>query len=159
MLHVISNKMAEFKSPGPSISPFTRRLKYIALNLTNDDFSTLKLVVQSDDILKKQVLDELKNPQDLLRILQGRSLIHRGNTQLLFCLLEEIGRKDLAKLLVEPDICSDGVEESPTVPEDNTCTSSQMSVDDIDDDEIIMSSQGSISDEEKLMLKKMSDCE
>ncbi|XP_061182127.1 uncharacterized protein LOC133190484 [Saccostrea echinata] len=163
MLHVMAHstsRMAEVvsvHSPGPSthasISPFSRSLKMISQQLTVEDFSTLKLILQSENLLKKQTLDNLKNPQELLRVLLGRHLVSQENTSLLESHLKEIGRIDLAKLLPSIELCQDGDECLPD--ENSNSQNSQMSID--EDDDEIMSSQSSISDEEKLMLKKVSE--
>lgn len=175
MLHVLTHAfgMAEI-SVRPSrstltISPYTRTLKNIATNLTPEDLSSIKLILQSENWFKKKTLDELKNPQELLRVLQGRSLLSREDHTFLSTLLKEIHRKDLAKMLQNDgsDLCQDGGPKK-TAPEEDTGGSqplSQMSIDDEyddDDNEVIMSSQSSLSDEEKLQvlnIKKVSDCQ
>lgn len=171
MFHVLANGMEEksVRAPGLTISPYTKWLKKIASNLTSEDLSSMKLILQSENWFKKKTLDELKNPQELIRVLQGRSLISRENLGFLSTLLEEIHRKDLAKMLQSDgsDLCQDGVPQknAPTEDTGGSQPLSQMSVDedfDSDDNEVIMSSQSSISDEEKLQvlnLKKVSDCQ
>lgn len=172
MLHVLSHGMAEISVRSSrltlTISPYTRTLKTIASNLTPEDLSSIKLILQSENWFKKKTLDELKNPQELLRVLQGRGLISKGKQSFLSTLLTEIHRKDLAKMLQSDasDLSPDG-DFTKTAPEENTGGSqplSQMSVDEYDDDdnEVIMSSQSSLSDEEKLQVlnvKKVSDCQ
>ncbi|XP_062617888.1 uncharacterized protein LOC134279497 [Saccostrea cucullata] len=167
MLHVMANstsRMAEVTSvhsPGSSshssiLSPFSKSLKSISQQLTSDDFSTLKLILQSENLLKKQTLDNLKNPQELLRVLLGRHLVSQENTSLLESHLKEIGRSDLAKLLPSAELCQDGNE----CLQDGYSNSqnSQMSIDDEEeDDDEIMLSQNSLSDEEKLLLKKVAE--
>lgn len=151
-----------------TISPYTRTLKNIAIHLTQEEFSSIKLILQSENWFKKKTLDELKNPQELIRLLQGRSLISTEDLGFLSTLLKEIHRKDLAKMLQSngSDLCQDG-DLKKTAREEDTGGSqplSQMSVDEYDDDdnEVIMSSQSSLSDEEKLQvlnIKKVSDCQ
>lgn len=175
MLHVLSHGMAEVHVPVRSsrstltISPYTRTLKNIASHLTLEDLSSIKLILQTENWFKKKTLDELKNPQELIRLLQGRSLISTEDSHFLSTLLKEIHRKDLAKMLQSDvsDLCRDGDPKMKTAPEEDTAGSqplSQMSVDecDEDDNEVIMSSQSSLSDEEKLQvlnIKKVSDCQ
>lgn len=175
MLHVLSHGMAEVHVPVRSsrstltISPYTRTLKNIASHLTLEDLSSIKLILQSENWFKKKTLDELKNPQELIRLLQGRSLISNEDLGFLSTLLKEIHRKDLAKMLQSDmsDLCGDGDPKMKTAPGEDTGGSqplSQMSVDeyDEDDNEVIMSSQSSLSDEEKLQvlnIKKVSDCQ
>lgn len=173
MLHVLSHGMAEVYVRSSrstlTISPYTRTLKNIAICLTQEDFSSIKLILQSENLFKKKTLDELKNPQELIRLLQGRSLISTEDLGFLSTLLKEIHRKDLAKMLqrdIGSDICQD-CDQKKTAREEDTGGSqplSQMSVDeyDEDDNEVIMSSQSSLSDEEKLQvlnIKKVSDCQ
>lgn len=174
MLHVLSHGMAEVHVPVRSrstltISPYTRTLKNIASHLTLEDLSSIKLILQTENWFKKKTLDELKNPQELIRLLQGRSLISTEDSHFLSTLLKEIHRKDLAKMLqrdIGSDICQD-CDQKKTAREEDTGGSqplSQMSVDeyDEDDNEVIMSSQSSLSDEEKLQvlnIKKVSDCQ
>lgn len=176
MLHVLTHaydsEMAEISVRSSrltlTISPYTRTLKTISTNLTEEDLSSIKLILQSENWFKKKTLDELKNPQELLRVLQGRGLISKGNQSFLSTLLTEIHRKDLAKMLQSDgsDLCLDG-DPKKTAREEDTGGSqplSQMSVDEYDDDdnEVIMSSQSSLSDEEKLQVlnvKKVSDCQ
>lgn len=168
MLHVLSHGMA-VRSSFLTISPYTRTLKNIASHLTLEDLSSIKLILQTENWFKKKTLDELKNPQELIRLLQGRSLISTEDSHFLSTLLKEIHRKDLAKMLQSDvsDLCRDGDPKMKTAPEEDTGGSqplSQMSVDecDEDDNEVIMSSQSSLSDEEKLQvlnIKKVSDCQ
>lgn len=178
MLHVLTHAydsvMAEISLRSSrltlTISPYTRTLKTIATNITEEDLSSIKLILQAENWFKKKTLDDLKNPQELLRVLQGRGLISKGNQSFLSTLLTEIHRKDLAKMLQSDgsgsDLTPDG-DCTKTAPEENTGGSqplSQMSVDEYDDDdnEVIMSSQSSLSDEEKLQVlnvKKVSDCQ
>lgn len=178
MLHVLTHAydsvMAEISLRSSrltlTISPYTRTLKTIATNITEEDLSSIKLILQAENWFKKKTLDDLKNPQELLRVLQGRGLISKGNQSFLSTLLTEIHRKDLAKMLQSDgsgsDLSPDG-DCLKTAPEENTGGSqplSQMSVDEYDDDdnEVIMSSQSSLSDEEKLQVlnvKKVSDCQ
>ena len=160
MLHVLSHPMAEVARSPWTLSSYSKNLKNVASHITSENLSAMKLIMQSEGYLKKQTLDDLKNPHEFLRVLLGRSLISNKDTSFLSFLLKEINRNDLVKILENDDLCLDGPEPPPkNPPEDTSPPLSQMSVDDYDEcDDDIMSSQNSISDEEKLQNKmKVSD--
>ncbi|KAK3090469.1 hypothetical protein FSP39_012125 [Pinctada imbricata] len=147
---------------------FGKVLVQISRQINTEELSNLKLMTMANKKIRLQDFDRLKNPGDFLSLLYRRNYYHEKDTSFLEMILEEVGRKDLSKILfrhmmeygggdvrLEKDGDSTEHTESPS-----SSLEGQMSVDgslDRDDlydrdEEPMQSSQNSISDDEKLQL-------
>lgn len=83
----------------PVISKFARFLLKISLQLTPEDLSNIKLLLEVDKILKRRELDTIHNPADLFRLLYSREIIQEQSLGLLTEILGLIDRQDCVKLI------------------------------------------------------------
>jgi len=156
----------DFESELPS--PFAKALNTVAASLTTADVSSLKLLLISDNIFKKNVLDKCSNGADILIQLVHSGYLSRKSLTFLSDMLIEIHRKDLAKDLqkiqhmednnfltenkapcVKPNLKQPMEQEEWSSLNCKTKTS-ETSLELWEDEYEMKSSQESISDEEKL---------
>lgn len=78
-------------------SPFATLLFDLSLEITKEEFASLKLAVSVDrqNIASKKDLRAVNYTADLFRLLEERGIISKTNLDYLTCLLLKLGRKDL----------------------------------------------------------------
>lgn len=166
---------------------YSENLLAISQGLTTEEFSSIKLLLQTNNIVTCKKLDTFENTQDIIAFLDRRGIISECDTSFLQQLLQTIGSIKLIKYTKTSNsgtvLCA---QPSSTIKDDSTgeiCNFGEYSLstrrgipaevsvgnftklkvaDDIvegasatameDDDSDLQSSQGSITDDDKMLM-------
>ena len=80
------------------VDPFRQLLQSIASDITNEDLASFKFLCESH--IPKGRLEKIAGPLDLFSLLIEHNLIDNNRKDFLVSILNQIGRQDLSKRLI-----------------------------------------------------------
>lgn len=155
---------------------YSENLLAISQGLTTDEFSSIKLLLQTNNIIPCKKLDTFENTQDIIAFLDRRRVISEYDMSFLQQILQTIGNVKLIKYTKtgnsETVLCAQPSSAIKDVSTDEICSFGEVSdenytklkvADDIvegasaaamedDDSDYQQSSQGSITDDDKMLM-------